>query len=118
MVKLIKHSGPKQKKVAKKEVATLLGAEILPEKTCHKKGPTSIFALREFTRKRLQSTGGRPSLENVEKKRRKVSFMEGDFIVLEEMATSFSDEHRKVTPSQLVACIVHKELKKTGFAKA
>ncbi len=111
MAKLIKNIGEKQKKVSHEEASTLLGAEFIDKKTRHTKGMQSLVSLREFTRGKLHSTGGRPSLENVEKVRRKISFFEGDFLVLEELANKFSDQYRKVTPSQIAACIVRKELK-------
>jgi len=109
MVKLIKHSGLKQKKIPRKAVASLLGAEVLPERIRHKKSPLS--ALRELTRKSLHSKGGRPSLKNIEKVRRKISFIEGDFSLLEELSKRFSDKKRKVGPSQLAACLINEGLK-------
>ncbi len=69
MPTLIKHSGEKQKRVSRGEAAAVLGAEFINENSRHKKGIQSVVSLREFTRGKLRSTGGRPSLENVEKLR-------------------------------------------------
>ncbi len=110
MAKIIKHKGKRQKRVTHKAVAELMGAERLAVKAKKKKAPMTLTALREFVRGELQSTGGRPSLEGAEKVRRKVCLFKGDLARLEKLADRISSDRRKVTPLQLVAALVHKEL--------
>jgi len=110
VTKKIKHSGPKQKKIPAAQVAQLLGAEALPGLTKHKRGPLAAAALREFVRRQLRSTGGRPALAGTDQVRRKVPLFREDLEKLELLARRFSDEKRKVSPLQVAACIVHRAL--------
>lgn len=115
MTKIIKSIGPRSKQISKKEIITLLGAEKLDKKVHYKTGPTSLLALRNLVKERLRSTGGRPSLENLEGNRRKISLIEGDYNLLKQLAEKCSQDDYKVSPSQLIACIIHKELNRISL---
>jgi len=110
MAKLIKHKGKRQKRVSPKQVSELLKAERCAAASKTNKAPMTLASIREFVRNAIRSTGGRPSLKGLEKVRRKVSLFEGDIILLEKLAERLSNEYHKITPLQLVAALVHKEL--------
>jgi len=112
MARRIKHKGRTQKRITAARVGKLLGAETTARKVSIKKAPLGLAALQDFVHGKLRSTGGRPALAGTEKVRRKVCLFKRDLERLKRLAERLSNEHRKVTPLQLVACIVHKELEK------
>ena len=105
-MKKFKHSG-RSTRVSKKTVERLLGAKKVPGKAKVKGGPLTVMALREFVAQRLCSKGGRPALDGIEDKRRKVSLLKSDARLLEKLCERLSKGDIKVNKSQLIASLVH-----------
>ena len=114
MVKKIKDVGLTQRRVSSKVIAKALGAEEIKIKVDTKQGPISLFSLRQFLVDRLRSTGGRPALVGVAKKRRnKIPLFDEDWHKLEALARYCKEkEGIKVSPGQIASALIHTDMAK------
>lgn len=109
MLKKIKDTGLTQRKINHEKVAKAMKATSAVK--IDKSGsPATLFAVRRHIVASLKSTGGRPSvIENGERK--KISFYKEDWDVLKNIARDYREkENIKVSPGQLAAILIHKEL--------
>ena len=118
MTKAIKDIGITQRRVSPKLVAKDLGAESVGVEIDTRRGPISLFTLRQFFVDRLKSTGGRPRLRGTRKVRSKISFFEEDLKKLKKIAMYYWEEGRiNVTSSQIASALIHAEVSKIDTSK-
>ena len=117
MVKKIKDVGPIQRRVSPKVIAKTLGAEEVEIKIDTRQSPISLFSLRQFLVDRLRSTGGRPALVGVAKKRRnKIPLFDEDWHKLEALARYCKEkEGIKVSPGQIASALIHTDMAKVDI---
>ena len=109
MLKKIKDISLTQRKVNRNKVAKVLKAASAVK--IDKSGsPAALFAGRQQVIEALKSTGGRPSvIENGERK--KIPFYKEDWDALKNIARDYREkENIKVSPGQIAAILIHKEL--------
>ncbi|MBL8795095.1 MAG: hypothetical protein JNM56_14395, partial [Planctomycetia bacterium] len=97
MTKQIRDIGPAEKRIRDigaayppldpAEVAKALGAESANAKLEFKLGPISLLAVRQELARRLQSSGGRPALEGVDR-RAKIPLSDEQWVQLEKVAAA------------------------------
>ena len=118
MVKVIKNTGPTQKRINPKVVAKTLGAERIGIKIDTRQGPLSLFSLRQFLVNRLRSSGGRPALVGTTKRRNKIPLFDEDWIKLEMIAKYYKEkEGINVSPGQIASALVHTDISKMDTSK-
>ena len=118
MTKAIKDIGITQRRVSPKLVAKDLGAESVGVEIDTRRGPISLFTLRQFFVDRLKSTGGRPRLRGTRKVRSKISFFDEDLKKLKKIAMYYREEGRiNVTSSQIASALIHAEVSKIDTSK-
>lgn len=109
MLRKIKDTGLIQRKVSCDKVAKALKAVGVAK--INKSGsPAALFAARRHVMAGLESTGGRPSvIKNGERK--KIPFYKEDWDVLKNISRDYREkENIKVSPGQIAAILIHKEL--------
>ncbi len=100
------------KKLQQDKFSKALGANRISSLNVKKlQGPLGLLALREEIRNRLHSTGGRPT-DPAWKERRCVPFKSEIWNKLMILAGKMSTEDRKVTPAQVAAILVEREVEK------
>lgn len=106
----------KKKKNVNGKIAKALGASrvVALQKTSHQ-GPLGLLNLREEIAVRLQSTGGRPTDPDWIL-RRGVPFKQDVWENLVRLADEMSTGERKVTPAQVAAMLIERELAKGHVA--
>ncbi len=109
MLKKIKDISLTQRKINGDNVANALKA-VSAAKIDKSGSPTALFAVRRHIIETLKSTGGRPSvIENGERK--KIPFYKEDWDALKNIARDYREkENIKVSPGQIAAILIHKEL--------
>lgn len=114
MVKKIKDTGQAQRRISPKIIAKTLGTEEVEVKIDTKQSPISLFSLRQFLVARLRSTGGRPALVGIDKKRRnKIPLFDEDWQKLEALASYCKEkEGIKVSPGQIASALIHTNMAK------
>lgn len=114
MAKKIRDVGPVQRRVNPKVITKALGAEKVGIEVSIKQGPISLFSLRQFLVSRLRSTGGRPTLVGIAKKRRnKISIFDEDWHKLEDLAEYCKEkEGINVSPGQIASALLHADMAK------
>ena len=114
MAKRIKDIGSTQRRVSPKVIAKTLGAEKIEIKVDTRQSPIFLFSLRQFLVDRLRSTGGRPALAGIEKKRRnKIPLFDEDWHKLEALARYCKEkEGIKVSPGQIASALIHTDMAK------
>ena len=114
MGKKIKDTGRTQRRISHKVISKTLGAEEVEIKVDTKQSPISLFSLRQFLVDRLRSTGGRPALVGIDKKRRnKIPLFDEDWQKLEALATYCKEkEGIKVSPGQIASVLIHTDMAK------
>lgn len=117
MKKTIKDMGATQRRLKPKLVAKALGAEDTGIKIDTRRGPISLFTLRQFLVDRLHSTGGRPKLRGTRKKRSKISFLGEDWKKLEKISRYCRGEGINVTSTQVASALIHKEVSTIDTSK-
>lgn len=117
MKKIIKDKGTTKICVSPKRIAKALGAEDTGFDIDTRRGPVSLFFLRQFLVNRLHSTGGRPKLTGVRKKRSKMSFFSEDWKKLEKISRYYREEGINVTSSQIASALLHAEVLKIDTSK-
>ncbi|HKZ43237.1 MAG TPA: hypothetical protein VJ044_19930 [Candidatus Hodarchaeales archaeon] len=118
MAKKIKDTGKTQRRVNPKLVAKALGAEDAGVATDTRRGPISLFTLRQFLLGKLSSTGGRPRLQGTRKTRSKVSFFDEDWEKIEMLSKYYREEEGiNVTSSQIASALIHAEVSKIDTSK-
>ena len=118
MTKVIKDKGRAKKLVDPKTVAKALGAKKAGVDIDTRRGPVSLFSLRQFLVSRLHSTGGRPRLKGTMKKRNKISFFTEDWKKLEEISKHYKEkEGINVSSSQIASALIHAEVSKIDTSK-
>lgn len=91
-------------------IAEALGAErIIPLERLPSQGPLDLLELRTEIRRRLRSTGGRPTDPNWDV-RRLVPFRREGWQELERLAKACEKEGQHVSPSQLAALLIERGL--------
>lgn len=118
MTRLIKDKSPTKRPVNPKTIAKALGAEDTRVEIDTRRGPISLFTLRQFLADRLRSTGGRPKLAGTTQKRNKISFFKEDWEKLEVLAKYYR-EHAgiKVSSGQIASTLMHAQLSKLDTSK-
>lgn len=112
MLRKIKDTGLTQRKINPEKVAKAIGAEKVKVKIDTRQGPISLFTLRQFLITQLRSSGGRPSVV-IKGRRNKIPFYNEDWNALKTMAKLYREkEGIKVTPGQIAAALIHKEISK------
>lgn len=118
MAKLIKDKGPTKRLINPKAIAKALGAEETKFEIGTRRGPISLFSLRQFLMDRLRSTGGRPGLEGTRKKRNKIPLFNEDWEKLEELAKYYREtEGLSVSSGQIASALIHAEISKIDTSK-
>lgn len=108
MKQAIKDKGKTKRAVDAGKISAALGAEDTGLKIRAKEGPVTLLALRRFLSDRLHSTGGRPKLRGAQKVRRKISFLEDDWAVIEKLTEYYREkEGLNVTSSQVAVALIH-----------
>ncbi len=116
MRRIIRDKGTTQRTVSAKFVAKAIGAEDTGIKIDTKRGPISLFTLRQVISEKLHSTGGRPKLRGARKVRSKISFIDEDWEKLEEFSKYYKEEEGiKVTSSQIASALIHAEISKINI---
>jgi hypothetical protein len=106
----------KKRTLANKKIAQALGSNrVVALETASGQGPLGLLNLREEIAQRLQSTGGRPS-DPEWIMRRGVPFKPEVWERLILIANDLSTGKRKVTPAQVAAILVERELAKGPVA--
>lgn len=118
MTKIIKDIGQTQKTIDSKKVAPALGAEDVGIEIDRRRGPTSLFSLRQFLVNRLHSTGGRPKLIGARNTRNKISLCDDDWEKLEKIARFYKEkEGINVSSGQIAAALIHEGVSKIDITK-
>lgn len=118
MPKTIKDKSPTKRLVNPKAIAKALGAEETKVKIDARRGPISLFSLRQFLVDRLRSTGGRPKLEGTTQKRNKIPLFSEDWEKLEEIAKYYREkEGINVSSGQIASVLIHAEVSKIDTSK-
>lgn len=92
------------------KLANALGADrVQTIRTKNAQGPLGLLALRHEIAGRLHSSGGRPS-DPSWTLRRGVHFSERTWTRLSIVATQMSGQNRKITPAQVAATLIEREL--------
>jgi hypothetical protein len=118
MARTIKDKGPTKRRVNPKAIAKALGAEETKVEMGTRRGPISLFSLRQFLVDRLRSTGGRPRLEGTGKKRNKIPLFSEDWAKLEELAKYYREtEGINVSPGQIASALIHAKISKIDTSK-
>jgi hypothetical protein len=118
MAKTIKDKGPTKRLVDPKTIAGALGAEEAQVVLETKRGPISLFSLRQFLVDRLHSTGGRPKLEGTRQKRNKIPLFNEDWEKLEELSKYYREkEGINVSSGQIASALIHAEISKIDTSK-
>lgn len=110
--KKIRSIGTTRSSVGHEFVAKALGAEKTGIEINTKQNPYSLFALRQHIVERLRSSGGRPSLIDTEKERKKLPLCKGDWSKLKKIASYYKEHNVNVSPAQIASLFVHESLKK------
>lgn len=107
MARIIKNTGL-TRRVDSKAVAKALGAKKIGIGIDTRRGPISLFSLRQFLIGRLRSSGGRPALIGTTRKRKKIPLFAEDWGKLEKMAEYYREkEGISVTPGQIASALIH-----------
>lgn len=118
MAKTIKDKGPTKRLVNPDAIAKALGAEETGVQIDARRGPISLFPLRQFLVDRLCSTGGRPKLEGTGQKRNKIPLFSEDWEKLEDLARYFKEtEGITVSSGQIASALIHAEISKIDTSK-
>lgn len=118
MAKIIKDIGKTKRKIDAKVIANALGAEEVGTKIDTRRGPISLFSLRQFLVNQLHSTGGRPTLRGIRKKRNKISLATDDWEKLDKIAKHFKEkEGINVSSGQIASLLIHVEVSKIDTSK-
>lgn len=103
--------------VSQKRIAEALGSsKVSPIRGGRSCGPVDLLALRAEARRRLQSSGGRPS-DPAWDLTRQVPFKAADWKALEELAAAISTEDRSLSAGQLAAILIERGLSELRHAK-
>lgn len=118
MTRTIKDKGTTKRLVKPKAIAKALSAEDVKVRVDTRRGPISLFYLRQFLVQHLRSTGGRPRLEGTGKKRNKVPLFTEDRGKLEELAKYYREtEGINVSSGQIASALIHAEISKIDTSK-
>jgi len=118
MAKTIKDKSPTKRLVDLKAIAKALGAEETKVEIETRRGPISLFSLRQFLVDRLRSSGGRPKLEGTTQKRNKIPLFSEDWKKLEVIAKYYREkEGINVSSGQIASVLIHAEVSKIDISK-
>lgn len=118
MTRTIKDKGTTKRLVKPKAIAKALSAEDVKVRVDTRRGPISLFYLRQFLVQNLRSTGGRPRLEGTGKKRNKVPIFTDDWEKLEELAEYYREtEGINVSSGQIASALIHAGISKIDTSK-
>lgn len=118
MAGTVKNTGPTRRRVDPKVVAKALGADRAGMRTETRRGPISLFALRQFLVDRLRSSGGRPALVGTTGRRSKIPLFAGDWDKLEEIARYYRERERiNVTPGQIASALIHTNISRMDTSR-
>ena len=110
--KRIRSIGTTKTRVDHEFIAEALSAEKTEIAINTKQNPMTLFALRQHIVEKLRSRGGRPSLVNAEKERKKLPLCKGDWDKLKKIASYYKKHNLTVSPAQIASLVVHESLKK------
>lgn len=118
MTRTIKDKGTTKRLVKPKAIAKALSAEDVKVRVDTRRGPISLFYLRQFLVQNLRSTGGRPRLEGTGKKRNKVPIFTDDWEKLKELAEYYREtEGINVSSGQIASALIHAGISKIDTSK-
>ena len=117
MKRIIKVKGATKRIIDPTFVAHVLGAEDTGVKLDTRRGPFSLFGLRQFLVDRLHSSGGRPKLRGTRRIRSKITFFNDDWKKLEEISRYYIKEGLNVTSSQVASALIHEGLWKIDTSR-
>jgi len=118
MAKIFKDIAKTKRKINPEVIAKALGAEKVGTKIDTRRGPISLFFLRQFLVNQLRSTGGRPTLRGTRKKRNKISLATDDWEKLDKIAKYFKEkEGINVSSGQIASLLIHVEVSKINTSK-
>jgi hypothetical protein len=105
----IRSTSEEQPTVEASHLEGLLAAEHVPEWTGLRGSPPSLLGVRREIARRLQSSGGRPALDDATR-RQKIPLSEQDWERLEALAERASTGDLKATPSQIASVLIRQAL--------
>jgi ribosomal protein L29 len=106
----IRSTSEEQPRVEASHLEALLAAEHIPAWTGELRGsPPSLLGVRREIARRLQSSGGRPALDDTTR-RQKIPLSEQDWERLEALAERASTGGLKPTPSQIASVLIRQAL--------
>jgi hypothetical protein len=106
----IRSTSDEEPRVEAELLETLLAAEHVPEWTGGLRGsPPSLLGVRQEVVRRLQSSGGRPALDDTTR-RQKIPLSERDWERLTALAERASTGDIKPTPSQIASVLIRQAL--------
>lgn len=118
MKRVVKDKGAAKRRLNLESVAEALGGEDTGVEIDTRRGPLSLFTLRQFLVDRLHSAGGRPRLRGTRKRRSKISFFEEDWRKLEKMRRYYREEKGiNVTLSQIASALIHAGVSRIDISK-
>ncbi len=110
MTKTIKDKSPAKRRISQ-AIVKGLAAEDVKVAVDIKRGPISLFSLRQFLVDRLRSTGGRPKLEGTGEKRNKIPLFNEDWEKLERIAKYYREKKGiNVSSGQIASALIHAEI--------
>lgn len=106
---LVRNTGDTQPLVDAESLETALGATLLAGEPAMRGSPPSLLGLRQEVGRRLQSSGGRPGLDDATR-RQKIPLSEQDWERLSALAERASTGDIKPTPSQIASVLIRQAL--------
>jgi len=107
--KLIHHTGPTYPRLDAAEIAKALGGETSSAKLAFNLGPISLLAVRQELARRLQSSGGRPALDGVDR-RAKIPLSDEQWAQLEKVAAAVAAPGCAPTAGQVASVLLSSAL--------
>jgi hypothetical protein len=118
MAKIIRDTGPAQRRVDPEVIAKALGAKKVGITIDTRQGAVSLFSLRQFLVNRLRSTGGRPALAGTTRRRNKIPLDEEDWEKLKKIAKYYKQkEGINVTPGQIASALIHTNISRIDTSR-
>jgi hypothetical protein len=106
----MRDTGKKPEKISHEVFASAMGAEKTNSSINSKTGAISLLALRQELSEKLNSKGGRPSLENTTK-RQKIPMSEADWRDLENVAEELKKSGVTVSAGQVASMLIKQSLR-------
>lgn len=105
----IRQNGKTLKKIDPQQLAEALGAEAVSNNAVKPQGPVSLFGLRQYLLENLQSSGGRPALENASR-RQKIPITDETWSALTALASILRADGISISPGQMASALIRQSL--------